>query len=156
MKLEPLKAAQLGDLLPFVTEYHAFEGIDMPEAARRAAVAGLLSDPRLGEILAVVEDGAWVGYIALTYGYSIEFQGRDAFVDEFFIRAPHRGRGLGSRALEAVKTRLAGVGVRVLHLEVARDNAVARAAYSRLGFQARDRFSLMSVELEGQGPAERG
>lgn len=148
MKLELLGEAHLEALLPYVAEYHAFEGIDMSGEARRGAVGRLLADPRLGEILAIAEDGPWVGYIALTYGYSIEFQGRDAFIDELFIRAPFRGRGLGPRVLEAVKARAAAAGIGALHLEVDRTNHTARAVYGRLGFEARDRFSLMSVRLE--------
>lgn len=87
----------------------------------------------------------WIGYLVLTYGFSIEFRGRDAFIDEFFIRSPHRGRGLGTRALAQVKDRAAELGLVALHLEVARDNRAARRLYGGLGFEPRDRFSLMSL-----------
>lgn len=135
-------------LLPFVAEYHAFEGIHMPDAARRAAVAPLLADDRLGSVWAISEDQRWIGYVALTWGYSIEMRGRDAFVDELFIREPHRGRGTGTRVLEEIKAHAAALGVTALHLEVDRGNSVARRFYAELGFESRDRFHLMTARLQ--------
>lgn len=119
----------------------------MSAAARRAAVAPLLVDDRLGAVWAIDEQGKWIGYIALTWGYSIEMQGRDAFIDELFIRAAHRGRGIGTRVLEAAKARAVALGIRALHLEVDRHNAAAQALYDKLGFELRGRFSLMTCRL---------
>lgn len=147
MNLEPLGGDHLDDLLPFVQEYHAFEGIHMPETARRRAVARLLGAPELGSIWALDTADGWIGYLVLTYGFSIEFRGRDAFIDEFFIRPPHRGRGLGTRALAQVKDRAVELGLVAVHLEVARGNHAARKLYGGLGFELRDRFSLMSLKL---------
>lgn len=121
----------------------------MSEDARRRAVAGLLADDRLGVVFAISEDGAWAGYAALTWGYSIEFRGRDAFIDELYLREPYRGRGIGSRVLEAIRDHAAAMGIRALHLEVDPDNEPARSAYARFGFEARDRFCLMSLKLGG-------
>jgi len=147
MKLEPLGKNDLDELIPLVREYHAFEGIHMPEAARREAVAHLLGDPGLGGIWGIAVENGWIGYIALTYGYSIEFRGRDAFIDEFFIRASRRGRGLGGAVLELIRVEAAALGLKALHLEVARGNRAARRLYAQHGFGLRDRFSLMSLRL---------
>lgn len=154
MSLEPLGEDDLDDLLPFVREYHAFEGVHMPDAARRAAVGRLLGDPALGAIWGIGVDSRRVGYIALTYGYSIEFRGRDAFIDEFFIREPWRRRGLGRAALDQVKARAAELGLKALHLEVARSNRPAQKLYRNLGFELRERFSLMSLKLDGESIPE--
>lgn len=151
MKLEPLNVGHLDELLPFVEEYHAFDGIHMPEGARRRVLARLLGSPELGSVWALATAGGWIGYLALTYGFSIEFQGRDAFIDELFIRASHRRRGFGSRALTQARERAAALGLVALHLEVGRDNQVARKLYGGLGFEPRDRFSLMSLRLGQAG-----
>ena len=147
MNLQPLGENDLDELIPLVREYHAFEGVHMPDAARREAVARLLGDPRLGSIWGISVQTGRIGYIALTYGYSIEFRGRDAFIDEFFIREPHRGRGLGGAALERITAEAAALGLKALHLEVARDNRPARRLYGQHGFELRERFSLMSRRL---------
>ena len=147
MNLEPLGEDRLEALLPLVREYHAFQGIHMPEADRRRAVQGLLADPALGVVWAIRMEDAWIGYIALTFGYSIEMRGRDAFIDELFVRELYRGRGIGTRVLEETRIRAPALGLRALHLEVDRRNRAARALYAKCGFALRDRFSLMTLRL---------
>jgi hypothetical protein len=39
-----------------------------------------------------------VGCVVLTLGYSLELLGRDAFIDEFYLREVYRGRGWGRQA----------------------------------------------------------
>ena len=88
-----------------------------------------------------------VGYIAVTFGWSIEFGGLDGIVDELYIRPAVRKRGMGSEALHGISMALRDAGVRALHLEVDRDNDTAQRLYGRTGFQARDRYMLMTRKL---------
>jgi GNAT superfamily N-acetyltransferase len=48
-----------------------------------------------------------VGYIVLTFGYSLEYLGRDAFIDEFYLRESYRGRRWGRRTLESSRRQAA-------------------------------------------------
>jgi GNAT superfamily N-acetyltransferase len=137
----------LDRLLPFVRDYHAFEEIQRSDDERRASLAPLLGENPLGRIWLIMEADELVGYIALCFGYSIEFGGRDAFVDEFFLSEGARGRGLGSRVLAAIRQTATELGIVALHLEVARSNSKARRFYETLGFTARDRYHLMSCRL---------
>ena len=151
-QLERADTSLLDTLLPLVRGYHEFEHVHMSDAARAAAVAPLLEPgSTLGCIWLIrtgdAAGGEAVGYVALCFGYSIEFRGRDAFVDEFFLVDSARGKGLGSRALERVKAEARALGIAALHLEVARDNARARRLYEQWGFGAREQFTLMSCSL---------
>jgi GNAT superfamily N-acetyltransferase len=137
----------LDQLLPFVRDYHAFEEIERTDDERRASLAPLLGDNPFGRIWLVQESAEPVGYLALCFGYSIEFGGRDAFVDEFFLTEHARDRGLGRRALADARNAAAGLGIVALHLEVARSNSSARRFYESLGFAARDRYHLMSCRI---------
>ena len=87
------------------------------------------------------------GYIALTYGYSLEFGGRDAFIDEFYIRPDFRGEGLGQTILGLIQQEAERLGIRALHLEVARTNLRAQRLYARANFQPRNKYVLMSATL---------
>jgi GNAT superfamily N-acetyltransferase len=146
--LEPADASRLDVLLPLVRGYHEFEHVSMSDADRAAAIAPLLEPGSpLGCIWLIRAGGEAVGYVALCFGYSIEFRGRDSFVDEFFLVESARGRGLGSRVLEQVKAEARALGIAALHLEVARDNARARQLYEKWGFGAREQFTLMSCSL---------
>jgi ribosomal protein S18 acetylase RimI-like enzyme len=135
-------------LLPLVRDYHHFEHIHMSDEQRQRAIAPLLeADATTGRIWLIRSAGQLVGYVAICFGYSIEFRGRDAFIDELFIIESARGHGLGTAVLEQVKSLAAALGVVALHLEVARDNAAARRLYRRAGFASRERFHLMSCTL---------
>lgn len=50
------------------------------------------------------------------------------------VRPEARGRGLGARLVQAAAVRAAEKGAARLFLEVAEDNAAARALYARCGF----------------------
>lgn len=136
-------------LMPFVRAYHEFEGIASTEPERARSIAPLLSDASLGRVWMILEEGQAVGYIAVCFGYSIEFGGRDAFLDEFFLAPAARSRGLGGKVLEAVKNEVTRLGVRAVHLEVARTNFGAKKFYSKAGFKSRERYHLMSCMLGG-------
>ena len=103
-------------LLPLVRAYHDFEKITLSDQKRIDALMPLLSDDELlGRIWLIYESGRAIGYIALCFGYSIEFGGRDAFVDEFFIKEEARGKGIGHEVLETIKWKADEFNVVVLH-----------------------------------------
>jgi len=147
LDLQAAKPDDLQRILPLVAAYHAFEGIDSNAAKRESAIGRLLADASLGGIWLVLADGELAGYIALCRGFSIEFDGFDAFVDEFYLEPEFRGRGIGRFALEAIEAEAGRRQINALHLEVARDNRRAQRLYRSVGFEARDKYLLMSAAL---------
>jgi len=145
--LEVTAPSQLEELLPLVAAYHVFEEIETSAEQRRNSVGKLLHDARLGEIWLVRKVEALIGYIAVCYSYSIEFGGRDAFIDEFYIAAAERGKGIGSKVLREVAALLRTRGIVAVHLEVDGSNERARIAYARTGFSSRDKYHVMSLEF---------
>ncbi len=112
----------------------------------RAALTVLLEDGRLGEVWLAAEGGAAVGYVVICLGWSLEHQGRDAFVDEVFVHRAARGRGLGRRLVDHAIERCRGLGVKALHLEVERAKDRTQALYRSLGFRETER-RLMTLKL---------
>ena len=146
-----LRLAGPGDLQqlePLVAAYHAFETIDSRREDRLASLQTLLADRELGGIWLIETDGALAGYIALCRGFSIEFNGFDAFVDEFFLLPEFRGQGIGGQVLAQIAGVARGLDINALHLEVARDNQPAQALYRSAGFEARDKYLLMSLDID--------
>ena len=88
-----------------------------------------------------------IGYIVITFGWSIEFGGLEGLVDEFFIRPGVRGRGIGSEVLRQLPKALGAAGVKALHLEVAHDNTRALQLYKRLRFEPQENYMLMSRKI---------
>jgi len=150
MKIEIRRATEqhINTLLPFIARYHAFEGIEQLDTARRSAVETLVRHEQFGGIWLVYHDTLPIGYIALCKGFSIEFAGFDAFIDEFYIDEGYRGKGVGRQVLEHMPAVARQLGIRALHLEVARDNTTAKRLYSSLGFEGRDKYLLMSTIVD--------
>ena len=122
-------------LVALMREFYAESDYPLPEEAAAQAFAGLLADERLGRLWLIEHLGEPAGYVALTVGYSMEFGGLRGFVDDLFVRAAHRGRGLASAALEEVLDECEAMDVRALLVEVGPDDDVARRVYARAGLE---------------------
>lgn len=132
-------------LLPMVRDYHEYEQITLSDKKRKDALRPLLNnDASLGRIWLIYASGKAIGYIAICFGYSIEFGGRDAFVDELFIEEQARGKGTGYTVLKAIKEEAEKFDIEALHLEVAKTNSRAKRLYEKSGFKSRENFHLMS------------
>lgn len=137
----------LDRLEPLVAAYHAFEGIESDETSRRRALGPLLDGTPHGVAYLIGMRRAPVGYIVISFGYSVELGGIDGFVDEFFIRPNVRGRGMGTEVLAKLIPAIGQHGVKALHLEVNPKNANAQRLYARAGFRLRDGYHLMTRML---------
>lgn len=137
----------LDRLMTLVSAFHAEEGIDRDADHRREALLPLLEGIPHGCVYLIGPGRAPLGYIILTFGWSVEFGGMDAFVDEIFIRPAVRGRGIATEVLLDLPKALSEAGLTALHLEVDRTNETAQKLYLRTGFKPRDRYMLMSKVL---------
>ncbi len=135
-------------------EYYAYERHPFDEPAARRAMGEFVSERALGRAWLIGDGTASVGYIVLTLGYSLEYHGVDAFIDEFFIEEGHRRRGWGRRCLEHVEAAARGLGVQVIHLEVLRENRSAQEFYRKMGFKDQDRY-LMTKRVEPKDATEQ-
>ncbi len=133
-------------LLDFMRDYYAFDGHHYEREKARAALLGLLMNPAFGLAWLVFDSATPVGYVVLCFGYSLEYLGRDAFIDEFCLIESHRGRGWGRKTLEFVRVQARLHDVRAIHLEVVRRNTAAREFYRKLGFEDHDHY-MMTLRL---------
>ena len=147
MKLKKAEVNDIEVLKSLISQYHRFENIAMSDSTRVKAFSSLIGENQFGRIWLILSSEKVIGYIVLCFGYSIEFRGRDAFIDELYIQKPHRGKGFGRAVLAAIKNEANNLGIKTLHLEVARTNARAKKLYSDMGFRAREGFHLMSCNV---------
>ena len=125
-------------LLKFMQAYYAFDGHGFDEQKARAALTTLLRDANLGRVWLILDGEAPVGYVAICFGYSLEWLGRDAFVDEFYLLPEYRGHGWGRNIMAFVEEAARSLNIRALHLEVVRENVTALQVYRKLGFKDRE------------------
>ncbi|WP_170382972.1 GNAT family N-acetyltransferase [Ruegeria atlantica] len=145
--LKLARPEDLDRLMGLVAAFHAESGIEQDPDQRRNALAPLLEGIPHGCVYLIGPGRAPLGYIVLTFGWSIEFGGMDGFVDEIYIRPAVRGRGIATEVLLALPKALAGAGLTALHLEVDRAKVATQNLYARTGFKPRERYMLMSKPL---------
>ena len=116
--------------------------IEFDEDAVRGALRMFLAQPELGQTWLVCDRGSVVGYVVLTLGFSFEYRGRDAFIDELYIEPAYRRRGLGRLALQAAEKRATELGVNAIHLEVDHGNDPATELYRRIGYADHERYLM--------------
>jgi ribosomal protein S18 acetylase RimI-like enzyme len=120
-------------------EYYAEAGLSMESREAAASFARLLREPARGAVRMIEAGGGPAGYVVRTLGFSLEYGGLDAFVDDLFVRRNQRRRGHARAALEALLEECRRRGVRAVHLEVDRANEPARALYELPGFRGHGR-----------------
>jgi ribosomal protein S18 acetylase RimI-like enzyme len=141
------KPEHIDRVVALCAAFHAEEGITQTDEARHAALAPLLEGLPYGVVYLIGPPRAPIGYIVICFGWSVEFGGLDAIIDELYIRPGVRGRGIATEALIALPRALSEGGLRAIHLEVDRENTKAMTLYKRAGFKPRDNYILMSKEL---------
>jgi len=90
----------------------------------------------------VQADQVPVGFSVISFGFSLQYKGRDAYLDELYISTDFRWKGIGKATLHFLEEYCRSVGVHAVHLEVARRNLPAQSLYRKAGFQDHDHYLL--------------
>ena len=145
---QPMRQALPEDvdrLVALMDEFYAAAGYKLDHQRAASAFAALLAAERLGRVWFIQSGVCDVGYVVVTYCFSMEYGGLCAILDDLFIQPPFRSRGLGKAALAEVRSFCESKGVRAINVETGHDNAVAQG-YRRTGFVNTDR-QLMTLKL---------
>jgi ribosomal protein S18 acetylase RimI-like enzyme len=137
----------LDRLAQLVAAFHEEAGITQDDTTRRAALTPLLEGSPHGVAYLIGPARAPIGYVILSFGWSVRAAGLDAMVDELYIRRAVRGRGIGSEVMVALPKALSGAGLRSLHLQVRRDDEKARRLYEKLRFSPCEDHVMMTREM---------
>ena len=141
------------ELLEFMRRFYEVDHISFKETIARRAIETLLRDESAGRVWWIRENQHRIGYVAITFCFSLEFGGPSAVVDELYLEERYRGRGIGLEALRFVEDFCRLRGILTLNLEVDRDNLHAQALYRKAGYHDRNNFLLtrwLSDEPKGE------
>lgn len=131
-----------------MSEFYAEAGYELDYALAERAFAAILSDERLGFVWLIDEETKEVGYIVLTFKFGMEYGGLIACVDDLFVAAQSRNKGLNTAAMIKVRDFCKTGGIRAITVEVGFSNGPAQAVYRRVGLvEAPDR-QLLTLALE--------
>ena len=140
---------ELQDLVLMMKELQADDpwSCRFDERLAGSAMADLLRDPCLGRVWIIKNGPDVIGYIVMAFDYSLEYRGKGAWVDEFFVRRAHRGQGIGAQAPAFFEEQARLLGVTVIHLEVNHGNP-AIELYRRSGFEDHKRYLMTKWIVE--------
>lgn len=132
-------------IIALMREFYAIEHLIFDEQQSREALALLLENRLLGTVFLIDVDDEPAGYGVVTFGFSLEFYGRFALLDELYLQENCRGRGLGKASLEFVENLCRRDGIHTLRLEVAKTNSRALSIYRQAGYRDQDREFLTKM-----------
>lgn len=154
--MDSVRRATLDDvptLVALMGDFYAESGFPLPVEAATRAFAALLGDQRLGAAWILEVDGKPAGHVVLTVSFSMEYGGLRGFVDDLFVRAAFRGRGLAAEGLATLRAEAEARGVRALLVESDGGDERAQRVYRRAGFEPCDHL-LLTLPLAD--PVHRG
>ncbi|HEX8173500.1 MAG TPA: GNAT family N-acetyltransferase [Pyrinomonadaceae bacterium] len=154
MAIETRRAApdDIPILVELMQEFYSEAPYPLDRDWAAASFNALLPDDSLGAVWIVFLDSQPAGYVVMTIKFSMEYGGLDAFIDDLFIRAPYRRRGLGRTVLNALFDECERRGVLAVHVEVGQDNEAANALYDSYGLKPYDDGRrTLTVRLKRRG-----
>lgn len=139
-----LRVATVDDvetILPMMLAFNRYESIPWTVERGVPALRRLLSDPNIGllSLLEPDDGGPPVGYVILTWGFDLEWYGRDAMLTELWVEPSARGGGVGKQAMALAEELAIANGAGAMHLVVRPENVAAQAAYFKAGMKISDR-----------------
>ncbi|MGB9986189.1 GNAT family N-acetyltransferase [Salarchaeum japonicum] len=138
-----VEAATTDDLDALVDQWVALvddqrrHGTHLLAAENRAAARGVLGQRIAADQLRVARDDDILGFA--TYYLEEGLYDQNAtrgIIENIYVAPAHRGRGIGSRLLDAAETELETRGADALAIAVMADNEPARRLYESKGYAA--------------------
>jgi GNAT superfamily N-acetyltransferase len=138
------------EIMAMMTDFHSEDRIPWHPREAQRAISELFANDAYGVFWLIEVDWQSIGFLVLTFGFSLEFHGRTAFVDEFYVRPEFRGQGIGTKALHHIGTKAlhqmmaycVRQAIRTVHLEVEQSNPRVHRLYERAGFEDRGFYIL--------------
>ena len=144
-----LRRASMADhdlVLGYLADFYSESDFDLDRKRAASAIANLIENEVYGHLYVIEVEGEAVGYTALTFGFSLEFDGRDGIIDDLYIVPAHRDQGIGTKVVDLVLEAARQEGLNAVHLEVDHANERAKTVYFRAGFKDYKR-QLLSCHL---------
>lgn len=130
------------DVLKMMTSFNKIDGYDFDLTIGEKNLLEFTSSEMLGRLFLITHKQITIGYIVLSFGFSFEYKGRDAFIDEFYIKEEFRNKGVGKLSMDFIESVSEKLDINAVHLEVEPHNTTANRLYLKKGYKSNDRALL--------------
>jgi ribosomal protein S18 acetylase RimI-like enzyme len=127
------------EISAMMTDFYAIDGYSFEEEKAKLSLENFISDNTLGMIWLIKSDSETYGYVCLTMGFSFEYGGKIAVLDELFIKTKFRNKGLGKKTLAFIDTQAFENKINAIHMEVESHNTTALGLYTNHNFKTKGR-----------------
>ena len=142
MRITPVGATDLSELLPLVRAYCDFYQVTPSDQELLALSRALQADPKREglQLLARDDTGRAVGFATLYWTWQTLAAARVGVMNDLFVAAEARGMGVAEGLIAACVERCREHGATRLVWQTASDNHRAQAVYARVGATRDDRW----------------
>ncbi len=132
----------ISDILLMMEEFNSINNYPFDKERTKTNLLQFLSDQNLGRAWTINFENSSIGYIVLAFGFSFEHNGRDAFIDELFLKSEFRQKGIGKLTMDFIREEAQKLGINAVHLEVEQHNEAGSKLYRGKGFEDNGRILL--------------
>ena len=130
------------DVLEMMTAFNKIDGYEFNVIIGEKNLLDFSSNDALGRLYLIRYQKQNIGYIVLTFGFSFEYKGRDAFIDEFYLKEDFRNKGIGKKTIDFIESESKKLNIKAVHLEAETNNTIANQLYIKKGYQSNGRKLL--------------
>ena len=142
LELISVSENHFSEIVQMMEDFYAIDGYPFDIDAKKVVIQTLIQNEDLGKLWLIKIDEKTAGYVCLTYGFSLEYGGKTALLDELFLKSDFRKQGLGQKIITYIENYLKKTEVKSLQLEVESHNENAKKLYFNNGFYTASRTLL--------------
>ena len=130
------------EILDMMEQFNSIDNYPFDKERTKENLLYFLADYSLGRVWVIKIENYIIGYLVLAFGFSFEHGGRDAFIDELFLKTEYRQKGVGKLTMDFIEEEAPKLGIRIVHLEVERHNKGGSKLYIEKGYTDNGRILL--------------
>jgi GNAT superfamily N-acetyltransferase len=134
LRIEPIEAGQMDELLPLIAAYQRFYEVEqIDEERNRAFFSRFLAPSEDGMLLGAWRDDKLLGYACLYWSFTSLVPGETVLLNDLYVDPAARGQGVGRALIEASAAVGRERGAQRLEWMTQADNETAQRLYDSTG-----------------------
>src|SRR5690349_20841495 len=133
IEIRPARTEEIEEMLPLIRAYCEFYETEPNDAGLREMFEILINDPDQGAVFIARHEGRAVGFATLDWKWSSLKAARVGYLEDLFVDAGTRGRGIADALIAACAERCREFGRTAMQWMTAPSNHRAQRVYDRTG-----------------------